>query len=295
MKSRKVLLGAALVLATAFAQQAYAAIAFSFTNGSILNSKHDLSFSSTSTVRAGVQNLDSDQICIFCHTPHGALQTQGPLWNRGGAAANIANKYANGDTMEGEVLGTFATSSAACMTCHDGATGLDNLVNTQLGAYNSAGVVRNFGAGNTPMGGIPAGITVISALQGVGTGNADLRDDHPIGVPYCGGFSNNACNDRDFVPVTAGQTTSTLVKDGTVQVDGAFAAPAATDRWWINTDVTSSTRSKQDMTLFVRTFAAGSRPSVECATCHDVHNAGNGSFLRVSNARSALCLACHIK
>ena len=34
---------------------------------------------------------------------------------------------------------------------------------------------------------------------------------------------------------------------------------------------------------------------VECGTCHSVHDDTNGSFLRMSNAGSALCLACHVK
>lgn len=32
---------------------------------------------------------------------------------------------------------------------------------------------------------------------------------------------------------------------------------------------------------------------VECASCHDPHSCKNPLFLRVSNDRSALCLACH--
>ena len=36
--------------------------------------------------------------------------------------------------------------------------------------------------------------------------------------------------------------------------------------------------------------------SMECATCHDVHNAaGNPSLLTITNAASALCLTCHSK
>jgi predicted CXXCH cytochrome family protein len=34
---------------------------------------------------------------------------------------------------------------------------------------------------------------------------------------------------------------------------------------------------------------------LECASCHNVHDPANGSFLRVNNAQSALCLKCHIK
>ena len=34
---------------------------------------------------------------------------------------------------------------------------------------------------------------------------------------------------------------------------------------------------------------------VECASCHDVHNPANGTFLRVNNDGSGLCKSCHIK
>ena len=34
---------------------------------------------------------------------------------------------------------------------------------------------------------------------------------------------------------------------------------------------------------------------VQCASCHDVHNATNAPFLRVANTGSALCLTCHVK
>mgnify|MGYP003574051340 CR=1 FL=1 len=41
-------------------------------------------------------------------------------------------------------------------------------------------------------------------------------------------------------------------------------------------------------------FGAGN-DQMECASCHDAHNDANGSFLRKSNANSALCLTCHNK
>ncbi|NIA21349.1 MAG: hypothetical protein GWP05_05135 [Anaerolineaceae bacterium] len=33
--------------------------------------------------------------------------------------------------------------------------------------------------------------------------------------------------------------------------------------------------------------------TVECSTCHDPHENANGSFLRLSNSGSAMCLECH--
>lgn len=41
-------------------------------------------------------------------------------------------------------------------------------------------------------------------------------------------------------------------------------------------------------------YGAGS-DQLECATCHNPHEATNASFLRVVNTNSSLCLTCHIK
>ncbi|MFC2086435.1 cytochrome c3 family protein [Bacteroidota bacterium] len=41
-------------------------------------------------------------------------------------------------------------------------------------------------------------------------------------------------------------------------------------------------------------FGAGN-DQMECASCHDVHGAGQTSLLVMSNALSALCLTCHDK
>jgi predicted CXXCH cytochrome family protein len=45
--------------------------------------------------------------------------------------------------------------------------------------------------------------------------------------------------------------------------------------------------------LYDRT--AGSNDQVECATCHNPHEATNPSFLRATNVQSSLCTTCHIK
>lgn len=34
---------------------------------------------------------------------------------------------------------------------------------------------------------------------------------------------------------------------------------------------------------------------VECGSCHDPHEATNGTFLRISNAAGSLCIGCHAK
>jgi predicted CXXCH cytochrome family protein len=53
-------------------------------------------------------------------------------------------------------------------------------------------------------------------------------------------------------------------------------------------------RTKQDIMLFTNNPGV-TGPSVECASCHDPHTPNNGTFLRVSNSGSGLCLSCHVK
>jgi len=63
-------------------------------------------------------------------------------------------------------------------------------------------------------------------------------------------------------------------------------------------------RQKNDIILYTRDFSGvggdANAPSVECASCHDPHveskdAATQVSFLRVSQAGSGVCLACHTK
>lgn len=303
MKSKKILLGSAMLVGALFMQQAFAATApvVSFTTGSIINSKHDLSLNSSTT---GPKSATISEVCVFCHTPHGADVSKGPLWNRNSAVTTTpAGVYANASSMDSDTLATILQSSVACLTCHDGATSLDAIINkpgNAAASYNTA----NTGTALFVITGAGTG-TVIGGNMGAGTGS-DLSDDHPISVAYGGGGFGSASGIRDTDFVTAGNgslgAAVQLVKNGAAFVAGTMTtAPLAADKFWVETGGSPATRSKQDLPLFVRagfTVVSGSstnQPAVECGTCHDVHNAGNSSFLRISNAQSALCFACHIK
>src|SRR5208283_2245823 len=50
---------------------------------SITYSKHNLAVSGPGTIRSATES----EICIFCHTPHGA-SSDGPLWNHQMSVAN---------------------------------------------------------------------------------------------------------------------------------------------------------------------------------------------------------------
>jgi len=96
----------------------------------------------------------------------------------------------------------------------------------------------------------------VNFIEGGANFGTDLTNDHPVSFTY-----NNTLADTDgglYQPTT---TNSGL--GGTIAADMLFGA---------------------------------GNDQVECASCHDVHNAGNQpSLLLKSNAGSALCLTCHAK
>ena len=52
-----------------------------------------------------------------------------------------------------------------------------------------------------------------------------------------------------------------------------------------------------ESTVVAAGLLTGLGGTVECASCHDVHNQGLGTYalLKVSNINSALCTTCHVK
>jgi len=227
------------------------------------------------------------QICVFCHTPHASnTAASAPLWNKGTAASTSYSQYntAFSSTIDGQVL-PVGSVSAACLSCHDGTQAMDNLVN----APGSGGLAASSTAGSNRDYNWTVGSEKISATSVANLG-VDLRNDHPIGIEYCGGgLSNSAgttlagsCKDTDFKTPKTARINSTPV----FWIDSTNAAGA---------DV----RGKGDIILYSRTFSAGAdRPSVECASCHDPHQAkgtDDVNFMRVSTAGSKICLACHTK
>lgn len=275
-------LAALLFAAITVTQSAHAGIA---------DTRHNLG--STSNAIAGRnQASDTAEICVFCHTPHQSVTTAGapPLWNKNLTGLPVGGSYttyntATSSTIDGEVL-AVGSVSIACLSCHDGTQAMDNIIN----APGSGGLTAN-GGGQNGLAYSWTGTTVDNATGRLNSGAAligtDLTNDHPVGIQYCGGgitgTATSGCVDADFKGGGANAGLSTQTINGT-QV------------WWVDTGAGGAgTRQKTDMILYTRAFTAGSGPSVECASCHDPHTSDNPTFLRVSNAGSAVCLACHVK
>ena len=262
----------------------------------IANTKHNLSTSGTGAVHV---TSGTEEICVFCHTPHGSdTSAPVPLWNKQLPTSSYTT-YAtlNSSTIDGTIL-SVGSVSLACLSCHDGTQAMDNIIN----APGSGGYQAN-GGGAGGLGYVWAGVgTNVDAtgrmINGVDTAGGtnianigtDLRNDHPIGIQYCGGGPNSttptaACRDTDFRGAGAGAGD---LRSATIN-GGLF--------FWVDSGTTTGSRDKNDMILFTRDFVGngGAGPSVECATGHDPHQSVNPTFLRLANAGSAVCLACHVK
>ena len=115
--------------------------------GGIANTRHNLtmSYSNSSVIMDKYRN-DYYQICVYCHTPHGANSTAAaPLWNRTVTARNYTLYQDKDSGNEPSTLDSTYTqpgpNSLTCLSCHDGVTAIDSIINmpTQLSGEFRAG------------------------------------------------------------------------------------------------------------------------------------------------------------
>ncbi len=273
------------MVATAVAMTAMASgSAFALTvDSDIASTKHNLSVTGT-----GNQTNDTTEICVFCHTPHGANITQVvPLWNRTMTDPAQFQTYAalGSATLDGSIA-AVGSVSLACLSCHDGQIAMDSLLN----APGSGNPTTNW-TFNSPENTMDASGLLTTGIALIGI---DLRDDHPVGILYAAGnVANNEGNPTSY-------TDPDFFQASVTSINGA-------NYWYVETtNDLSDGRDRADMILYTRTdpdligggTITGTQPYVECASCHDPHVVAVGSqvsFLRISNEGSALCLACHDK
>lgn len=246
----------------------------------VLHSTHNLAYYSINYGPNGLTpdekskfQFDTDQVCVFCHTPHGAnsavrektaQRSNGTLLNTGAAGGNPV--YLWNRTLTNATSYTLYTSSSTnfysgevrvyslmCLSCHDGVGALNVLFNPP-----AADSMADLGGSGDQIGDVPGllgkpNINIGGRDPGADTGITKLSDDHPISIDYTG--------------VSAGMVTPAAGSVGGLRL---FPNPS------------------------------GALTSLECSTCHDVHNqgtpeAGTFPFLAKSNQGSALCLTCHVK
>lgn len=306
--------GAAVLLATSIAAFSDVELPTNFSNHStIVNTRHNMTqrqrdnhpgATADPNLLLSGGNMDPyrndyAEICVYCHTPHGANAGVAlPLWNRTIKATTYTTYAALGTTSLTQPVVQPGPNSLACLSCHDGQVGVDSVINmpgaggylsgqsaTQSNAFlnawtNPRGTDATVHVGLNPVIGDgclachSAGAGVVGSgasdfsIAVIGT---DLRNDHPVGVRY-----PTVAAGVDFKPTTG---TRTGLR-------------------WFDTDGDSRPDKGE-----LRIFQAADGFTVECASCHDPHGVPSGgagstfnpTFLRMSNEASALCLTCHTK
>ncbi|NVN99867.1 MAG: cytochrome c3 family protein [Geobacteraceae bacterium] len=221
----------------------------------IVNSKHNLSPTGIGAIK-GTAGTNTSQICVYCHAPH---QTTGyaVLWNRNNPAATKFTLYSGVGMNSRQFASGFTTDSTSlfCMSCHDGSTSMNSV-------HNKGANITNVALGYAGDAGLPM-ITGNSVT--VGGLSSNLKGTHPVNFPVTTADPT----------LNLGSNPTTGTKMGLAD---AFPLYKATAGGSVNNDgARSSTRS------------------LECGSCHAVHDSQYSPFLRATLNGSTLCLGCHNK
>jgi predicted CXXCH cytochrome family protein len=104
--------------------------------------------------------VNNEEVCLPCHTAHGAIAGQDALWNHEVNASAVYTLYNTAHTTKhGDKYVGLDEASKLCLSCHDGAIAIDNY------------------------GGKTNGTQFMTGDHAVGL-NGDLTDDHPVGLSY---------------------------------------------------------------------------------------------------------------
>ncbi len=157
----------------------------------IVGSRHDLSAAWSKYSSHSVIMNNYGEICVYCHTPHGANTAAGaPLWNK----ANPTSSYTLYSSTTMDTRPSQPSSvSLVCLSCHDGMVAPDKIINAPGSGANLSGPwhgqsaagqhwVMKGGSGHGTCSLCHDGYPGHDARNGyVGT---DLRNDHPISMTY---------------------------------------------------------------------------------------------------------------
>lgn len=202
------------------------------TNAQIRNSKHDLSSTSATT---GPKSTNTNEVCVFCHTPHSQSSTT-VLWNRTASAATYT--VYSSSSMEATVPQP-GNSSKNCLSCHDGTVAFNSLLNNPGSGVGTAPTMSK------------------SAMSGWDSLGTVLSNDHPIGLTY----ATHQATDLDLRVASLSSSKPvvsfggvTLPLDGTTTANGTVECTSCHDP------------HKTTNATFLR---AANTASQLCFTCHN--------------------------
>ncbi|MBI5756431.1 MAG: hypothetical protein HZA12_05840 [Nitrospirae bacterium] len=258
----------------------------------IRNTKHNLSFIEPvlpGGEKRAVFTTQTTEICVFCHTPHGAIGDEeaaglnAPLWNRRLSTA----RYVLYDQVWSTSFEAYETKpkpnaptgySRLCLSCHDGTIALGTVINppgSGMGIYDpSLGMLMTYPTGQAPAGKygtMPVGSGVTTGdTRVIGT---NLQNDHPISFVY---DSPLAVRDEELVDPGPALFGPTAKVSDTTPISPLRRYPGA------------------DLNSF---------DSLQCTSCHNPHAVTFPKFLRANyyneeanpSTGKIICLYCHDK
>ena len=260
-----------IVLTLAAGSIGFSSVIHAQAQSDVANTPHNLSTAGPGNVVASTES----QLCVFCHTPHGATNAPAsPLWNRQLSSQTYTvytSSSLDAETIGGQ-LDQPAGASKLCLSCHDGTLALGT-VNVLGGELNVDIDLTGTGPGGVmpPGAGVQTGFTRDLGI--------DLGNDHPISLTY-----------------------DTILS----QADGELRDPTTAPHIGV--------RSPGVRPLVpLEATGLGGEAQVQCTGCHDPHLAPSGDgtgdkFLRLLRFQQTIpadgsfrasedivCLACHEK
>ncbi|MBI4641853.1 MAG: hypothetical protein HY731_14275, partial [Candidatus Tectomicrobia bacterium] len=265
---QRILSKVALLLLTIFPCLALIADFAAAQSQSIVSSKHNLSASGPGPVKT----TSTTEICVFCHTPHGANPQGGPLWNRSFSQATYTPYTST--SLEFTPVQPNGYSKL-CLSCHDGTIALDALRNKpgregfsltpSSAGFDFGGTT---GPGNTMPPG-PYGATSGSTRL-LGT---NLTNDHPISFQFTQAIS---LSDGELVdPTTLGGPNTQI---GSVKLDEAGRVQCTSCHEPHDNQNTKFLRAN-------KFHVSSSQPQI-CLRCHNKDRAGQSGWSASTHATS---------
>lgn len=225
----------AVVAVTLFSLKVYADIA---------TSKHNLASSGPND--SGIESTNTDDICVFCHTPHADSSSTllAPLWNHADTTQTFtAYSSATIDATMGQPTGV----SKACMSCHDGVTAVNNLLNNVGSGAGTDPTMQNVGAS----GEIPAGVTALGT---------DMNYIHPVSFTYDAALATT--DGELYDPTTQGAGIAACTAGGG-HIDDCMLFGASNDQLEC-----ASCHDVHDDTISMHLIKSNAASAL-CMTCHD--------------------------
>ncbi len=213
--------------------------------GSIRMSKHDLAMTAGHARKPGQR-----ETCTFCHIPRESGRPARPLWDTARdikvtfiSYASNARTSAPGASAPGaNTPGRPSASTLACLSCHDGQAGSDQLYNPPAGA-DSTGGARS-----------PARM-----LTSAGSG---MADGHPVSFSYGSAYASDP---GEFRPPTPGNPVTVQYRGRTVKLEGNNAATAT-----VECSTCHNTHDPEnDFMLVMDNSPESGTGSPLCLTCHN--------------------------